>query len=108
MRGTRPKGSRSIVVGGREFRWTLRRKPTYAQALGQTDVIVSVRLAGGAGSRLVILFSTPHPGNVLGLPYAAVTPGDVAAGIAAALRAGWEPEAAGAPFVVERARRSGS
>lgn len=97
----RPKGSRSIHVDGREFWWTLRRKPTYAQAIGQTNVVVSVRLAAARGSRLVIRFSGAHPGNVLGLPSASVTPRDVAGGIAAAIRAGWRPDVEGASFVFD-------
>lgn len=101
MHRPRPKGARSIHVDGREFWWTLRRKPTYAQAIGQTKVIVSVRLAAVRGSRLVIRFSGAHPRNFLGLPSASVTPRDVASGIVAAIRAGWRPDVAGASFVFD-------
>ncbi|MFC9895980.1 hypothetical protein ACFVMC_20015 [Nocardia sp. NPDC127579] len=82
------KGSRSIVVDGTEYRWTVRRKPTYTQALG-SDMAFAVELADGPGPVLVVRTGRPRPDNWLNLPTQPVYPAEVAAGIRTALSQGF-------------------
>ena len=100
MSGSRRRGSREIVVEGQRFWWYVRRKPTYAQATALTPLIVSVTPEAG-GATLLIRLEQVHPGNFMGVPASAVTPSQIAAAIAAALRAGWRPDEAGPPFHVD-------
>ncbi|GAA2389811.1 hypothetical protein [Dactylosporangium salmoneum] len=77
----RRKGSRTVVVDGRRYRWviTLRAEPVQG---------VVVELAEGPASRLVAYTNE----------FAVITPGMVALGIRAALSAGWEPDMRGPDF----------
>lgn len=92
------KGSRSITVRDRQFRWAVRRKPTYAQSLAMTSLNVAAVLATGRGSKLVVRLAEAHPGNVLGRRPASVTPAQVAEWISRALDDGWAPHEPGPPF----------
>lgn len=95
------RGSRLISVGGRQFRWTVRRKPTYAQSVAMTRLNVAVALAGGRGSKLVAHLEQVHPGNVMGKPRVSVTPSQVAGFISTALEAGWCPDRPGPTFEIK-------
>ena len=97
----RRKGSRTIVVANRQFRWTVRQKPTYAQAIAITRLNLAVVLADGGGSRLIVRINSAHPSNLLGQPSAGVTPAQVAAYIANALDAGWRPDLPDPVFELE-------
>ncbi|MEV6964740.1 hypothetical protein AB0M47_06445 [Hamadaea sp. NPDC051192] len=92
------KGSRRIVVDGVQFRWTVRRRPTYCQGNGWTPLIFVAEPAAGPGGLLVVSMPWAHPGNWLGHPTGAVRPAMVAASIREALARGWQPAKLGPPM----------
>ncbi|MGW1544196.1 hypothetical protein ACWCPM_28830 [Streptomyces sp. NPDC002309] len=96
------KGSRRIVVGGTTYRWRLRRRPTYSQAIGWSPCTYAVEHAEHPGTTLVVTTDQPHTGNWLGLPGSPVPPSDVADAIDAALRQGWVPTRTGSPFHLDQ------
>src|SRR5215213_6738440 len=98
------KGARSITVDGVVYRWRVRGKPTYAQALAWTPLTVAVELAALPGATLVVTFAHAHPGNWLGHPVVPIQPGVVAASIRIALAQGWRPADPGRAFLLDRTR----
>ncbi|MFB9690187.1 hypothetical protein [Amycolatopsis plumensis] len=82
------KGSRLITVDGTEYRWAVRRKPTYSQGLGAT-MTFAVELAEGPGATLVVDTGRPRPDNWLHLTTEPVRPAEVAAAVRAAVAAGF-------------------
>ncbi|MEU4220947.1 hypothetical protein [Actinoplanes sp. NPDC026623] len=94
------KGSRRIVVDGLAFRWLVRRRPTYCQALGWSPLTFVVELLDEPGALLVVALPYAHPGNWLGLPSTSVLPATVAAGIHQALATGWQPGRPGPAFAL--------
>ena len=96
------KGSRHITVGGATYRWRVRRRPTYSQALAWSPCTFAVEHADADvdldGTTLVVTTDHPHPGNWLGHEPKPVLPSDVTHAIERALRAGWTPTAPGSPF----------
>ncbi|MFB7575416.1 hypothetical protein [Streptomyces sp. NPDC056165] len=96
------KGSRRIVVDGTTYRWRLRRRPTYCQALCWSPCTYAVEHAEHPGTTLVVTTNQPHTGNWLGRPGSPVLPSDVADAIGAALRQGWIPTRADSPFRLDQ------
>ncbi|MEU9576192.1 hypothetical protein [Streptomyces chilikensis] len=96
------KGARRMVVGGTTYRWRLRRRPTYSQALGWSPCTYAVEHADRPGTTLVVTTHHVHPGNWLDAPGGSVLPSDVAGAIVSALRAGWNPTRKGSPFLLDR------
>ena len=92
------KGSRSITVDGTTYRWRLRRRPTYSQALAWSPCTYAVEHADEAGTTLVVTTGHPHPSNWLGHEPKPVLPSDVTQAIERALREGWTPTTPGSPF----------
>jgi hypothetical protein len=92
------KGSRRIVVDGTAYRWRLRRRPTYDQALCDRPCTYAVQHADTPGTTLVVTTSQPHASNWFGVPSAVVLPRHVAADITLALSRGWSPTRPGTPF----------
>lgn len=95
------KGSRRIVVDGTAYRWRLRRRPTYFQALAWTPCTYAVDHADASGTTLVVTTNQPHPSNWFGREAKPVLPSDVAHAIQLALREGWTPTEPGSPFSVD-------
>ncbi|MDK0522194.1 hypothetical protein OCT49_24590 [Streptomyces sp. ML-6] len=95
------KGSRRIVVGDVTYRWRLRRKPTYSQALCWSACAYAVEHADHSGSVLIVTTNQAHPGNWLSWPPQPVPPSDVARAIQLALSRGWAPTTAGSPFQLD-------
>ncbi len=95
------KGSRSIVVGGATYRWRLRRRPTYSQALCWSPCTYAVERDGQHGAILVVTTDQAHPGNWFGVQPAPVRPADVANHILIALTRGWDPTRPGSPFELD-------
>ncbi|GGU76242.1 hypothetical protein GCM10010260_05540 [Streptomyces filipinensis] len=91
-------GARRIVVDGTAYRWRVRRRPTYAQALGWTAGTFAVEHADTPGTTLIVTTGRPHPGNLLGHDAVPVLPSEVARAVRRALGAGWSPTTAGSPF----------
>ncbi|MGW6356959.1 hypothetical protein ACWFR5_17770 [Streptomyces sp. NPDC055092] len=96
------KGSRHITVDGIAYRWRLRRRPTYSQALVWSPLTYAVELADSPGSTLVVTTSQPHPSNWLIESASAVAPSAVADGIRNARISGWVPEKPGSPFHLDQ------
>lgn len=96
------KGARRIVVDGTVYRWRLRRRPTYSQALCWSPCTYAVEHADRPGTTLVVTTNQPHLGNWLGGPGDPVLPSDVADAIASALRQGWAPTRTGPPFRLDQ------
>lgn len=74
------KGSRNITVDGTTYRWRLRRRPTYSQALAWSPCTYAVEHADEAGTTLVVTTDHPHPSNWLGHEPKPVLPSDVKTG----------------------------
>ncbi|WP_436775000.1 hypothetical protein [Yinghuangia sp. YIM S09857] len=95
------KGSRRIVVDSVVYRWRLRRRPTYCQGVGWTPCSYAVEREGVSGTVLVVRTDKAHPGNWIALPRVPVLPSEVARTIRLALSRGWDPQASGAPFILD-------
>lgn len=92
------KGTRRIVVDGVGYRWNLRGRPTYCQALGWAPLTFVAELAERPAAVLVVSLPFAHPSNWLGLPSGTVRPAMVAAAIRRALTGGWRPSESGPAF----------
>jgi hypothetical protein len=95
------KGARRIVVDGVPYRWRLRRRPTYSQAMCWSPCTYAVEHADHPGAVLLVTTAHPHPSNWLGQPAAPVRPVDVAYAIGVALRRGWQATLPGRPLLVD-------
>jgi hypothetical protein len=91
------KGARRIVVDGVEYRWVVRRKPSYSQGIGSPLTFV-VELFAAHGAVLVVTADDARPDNWLGLPSITILPAQVASCIRTALADGWQPAQPGPPF----------
>lgn len=93
------KGSREIIVDGRRFRWLVRRKPSYCQALGESSLSFAVELADRPAQVLYVLLDAARPDAWLNAEPVTVSPGKVADIIRRAILDGWKPDTAGSAFV---------
>ncbi|MEU9110675.1 hypothetical protein AB0D04_02450 [Streptomyces sp. NPDC048483] len=98
------KGSRRITVDGIEYRWRIRRKPSYVQGLCWAPMSYAVEAANAnqSGTTLIVTSGQAHPTNWLGVAAAPIRPADVAASIREARNQGWDPDQAGSPFPLDR------
>ncbi|MFI5928256.1 hypothetical protein ACIA3K_20150 [Micromonospora sp. NPDC051543] len=85
------KGSRLITVDTVVYRWRVRGRPTYAQALGVRPLTLAVEQADCKGCVLLIDMPQDHPSNWIGVPPVPVLPSMVATIIRKALSEGWRP-----------------
>lgn len=85
------KGSRRIVVDTRAYRWLIRSRPTYAQALAESTLSFAVDCETGGRSTLLVSTNMARPDNWMGVQAATVTPWVVVHAIRQALRQGWSP-----------------
>lgn len=99
------KGSRKIVVGGEEYRWAVRRRPTYCEANECGNLTAAVELYDSPKSVLLIDFPFPRPDSwkspmKLGMSVTdrSVTPATIAKCIREAIGNGWDPRASGQAF----------
>jgi hypothetical protein len=102
------KGSRRIIVDGVEFRWVVRRKPTYNQGNAWSPLIFVVERAKGPGAILVVSLPYARPDNWLGRPSGPVHPVMVASSVRLALAGGWQPARPGPAFTLKLAEVAGS
>ncbi|CAL9327173.1 hypothetical protein [Streptomyces sp. SudanB182_2057] len=70
------KGSRRITVDGIEYRWRIRRKPSYMQGLCWTPLTYAVEAASGSqpGTTLVVTSGQAHPSNWVGAEAVPIRP----------------------------------
>ena len=93
------KGSRPVVVDGVTYRWNVRRKPSYTQMLGHSNLTFGVQRADASGQVLVVDTGQVRPDAAMSADTSAVvTPSRVASAIRSALAAGWTPDKPGPPF----------
>ena len=93
------KGSQVIIsVDGRQYRWSVRRKPATTQAEAWAPVVIAVEPVRNPKASLVVDLPTSHTSNRMGSPAGSVTPAEVARYIRTAVAAGWDPQAEGEPF----------
>ncbi len=96
------KGSRRIHVGDHDYRWRVRKAPTYAQAVDQSAMRVSIQsCAHGAKSVLVANLRVLRPDSWLSPGRGALTPDIVRDIIERAVVAGWDPHGTRSPFELE-------
>ena len=95
------KHSRRVVVDDVEYRWRVRGRPTYDQALTTQPLILAVEQCGKPGSVLVVELAQSHPSNWMRVAASGVTPSVVAHHIRMALRSGWRPACKGPQFLMD-------
>ena len=95
------KGSRRIIVDGAEYRWAIRRKPTYCQAAFASPMTFAVECVQAPQTVLVVTTTVPRPDNWLRKPSVSVRPSQVAEAIRQAHRAGWQPGTLGSAFMLK-------
>jgi hypothetical protein len=99
------KGSRPIVVDGVAYRWNVRRKPSYGQLLGESNLVFAVERSDVSGQVLVVDTGQVRADSALSPDESAtVTPARVAGAIRSALAAGWTPAKPGSPFLAASPR----
>src|SRR5436853_286091 len=94
------KGARKITVDGSEYRWVIRKNPTYCQGAFVSPMTFAVECVQAPRRILVVTTTIPRPDNWLQKPSASVRPGQVAEAIRRARRAGWQPGVQGAAFTL--------
>lgn len=92
------KGSRRIVVDSIPYRWAVRSRPTYDQALAQTGMTFAVSLEKGGLTTLLVTLNTVRPDNWMNEAFRSITPGLVERTIRQALSNGWSPTDRGSAF----------
>lgn len=98
--GMLKKGSRLLNVDGIQYRWRVRNRPSYSQAILKSPLVLAVERADPPGAKLVVELFQAHPGNWLMAPVVAVLPSDVESHIRSALAAGWHPDVPGKSFLL--------
>jgi hypothetical protein len=94
------KGSRRIVVDGVTYRWSVRSRPTYGQALAESSMTVAIVNDESSGSTLVATLDVARPDNWMHQRSAPVTPVIVERAIRTALAEGWRSDENGSAFAV--------
>lgn len=85
------KGTRTIVVDERIYRWRVRHKPTYGQEFySGVPLRIAIVPAEFPGSVLIVHFPQPHPGSYFCQSPQPVLPSDVAKCIQQAIAEGWD------------------
>lgn len=92
------KGSRKIVVDGKEYFWLVRSKPTYTQECFESPMTASVELNQKGVATLNIEFNFQRPDSLVSNNSDAVTPSLIQACILEAIRAGWVPDVPGSTY----------
>ena len=99
------KGRRSLIVDGIAYRWSVRRKPTYCQEMGWSNLSFAVEAASGGLCTLHVITQAARADSVAasanelpGSPSMAVTPALVAHSIRLAQQQGWQPQQRGSAF----------
>ncbi|TDF35664.1 hypothetical protein EYS14_19865 [Alteromonadaceae bacterium M269] len=92
------KGSRKILVNENEYRWLIRKKPTYSQGAFASPMIIVIESNIAPSCVLKVILSAPRKDNWLGEPSMQVTPKDIKGFIEKAMSEGWEPHKNGGVF----------
>ncbi|MEU4420459.1 hypothetical protein AB0F81_07505 [Actinoplanes sp. NPDC024001] len=92
------RGSRLITVDGAVYRWRVRRRPTFPQALAAAPLSFAVERAERRGSVLVATMPGRLPDDWIGSAAGPVVPSLVAAVVRRAREQGWRPDRPGPAF----------
>ena len=92
------KGSRKITVDGLEYRWTIRKKPSYGQAIDESNLTAAIELYDSPGTTLVITFPFTRPDSWISPGNESVKPSDIKDSIIRAVQQGWKPDSKGSVF----------
>lgn len=96
------KGSRRIVVDNIAYRWAIRRKPTYNEALGDRNTQAAVELYDNPRSTLLVYFPWVRNDSWMTLTaQPPITPNLIEQCIREAIAGGWSPDEKGGAFQVE-------
>jgi hypothetical protein len=95
------KNSRRVIVDDVEYRWRVRGRPTYDQALTTGRLILAVEQCEKRGSVLVVELAQSHPSNWMQEAASGVTPAVVTGHIRTALKLGWSPACKGPQFLMD-------
>jgi hypothetical protein len=94
-------GSRAIIVDGVRYRWTVRDRPTYQQAIATSYLTVAIETEEAALQTLHLTLPVVRCDNWLAQPGYVVTPRDIARWIPLAIARGWQPKLPGSTFQIE-------
>lgn len=90
------KNSRKIVVDEVEYRWAIRHKPTYSQALGDQNILVAIELYNDPQSTLLVHFPWLRNDSWMAIhTQPSVTPKYVEQCIKDAIAQSWNPREKG-------------
>ena len=92
------KGSRKIIVDEVSYRWYVRHKPTYLQAISNTGMTFSVQQSQKKTGLLVVKLKVSRPDNWICRNKFAIQPSLVTQIIRHALAQGWQPNQTGTSF----------
>ena len=95
------RGSRKITVDGTEYRWSIRRKPSYGQAIEESGLTAAVELFDNPGATLVLTFPSNRPDSWITPGGPSITPSIMARCIRRSIENGWDAAAPGATFNME-------
>src|SRR6185369_13400802 len=95
------KGTRRISVDDAEYRWAIRKKPTYCQGAFAAPMTFAIECVQAPRTLLVVTATVPRPDNWLQKPSVCIRPAQVAQAIRKAHRAGWQPGAPGPAFMLK-------
>ena len=89
------RGSVPIHVDGVDYRWRIRKRPTYSQGISEHGLVVTVQTESDPLCVLRITINAARPDNWICKNHNAITPSNVAAFIRSALANGWQPNSPG-------------
>ena len=95
------KGNRIITVDDVEYRWLIRKKPTYCQGAFASPMKFAVEIVKNSGQTLLVDTEIPRPDNWLERPSSSITPRHVFMAIRQALNMGWDPCEPGPAFTMK-------
>jgi hypothetical protein len=96
----RRRGARQLVVEAVAYRWSVRPRPTYSQAIGASPLSFAVELASSGGTTLVVTVHSQRADSWVSEKRSVVTPALVERAVRQALRQGWRPAENGAPYAL--------
>jgi hypothetical protein len=94
-------GSRQLAVDGIAFRWRVRSRPTYGQALAESGLTVAIQVSDGSGRALHLRLPVARVDNWLHAPGYVVMPRDIQRWIRFARSEGWVPTGKGHPLSIK-------
>lgn len=94
------KGSRRILVDSTAYRWVVRPRPTYTQALAQENLRFAVELEEFGRTSLVVTVDAARPDNWIMAEASVISPSVVERAIRLALDQGWRPGEAGSAYAL--------